>query len=359
MTHDRQARDRPFAIDRTTTVQHVVHLGSWKVPVIVVALGFSVFLHGGLLATAYLLAWTPARVSNPKINFARGDQAFRTQVLLVPWPDPIEEAKTKLVPQAKSSLTDSSITKSSINQSSVEAVNVEKADIEHDHKEATPQSPVEPSEIALDNRGLLVDKKTQATDVAKLPVFDDVREPPPSDNAIDATPKTQPIEAIVGHLIRQLAKFLTLPKMSEQVDHQPPLVEEAAAVTEVASVTEVATEVEKIEQVATPPTEQAVPSNASSSQVAGVETGVEMLDLKAPKYPSLSRRQGEEGLVLLLVEVLPSGAVGDITVLQDAGFRRLAEAAIDAARQGRFKPATRDGYPVRATVRIPFRFVLR
>jgi len=90
-----------------------------------------------------------------------------------------------------------------------------------------------------------------------------------------------------------------------------------------------------------------------------VETGIELLDLPKPNYPALSRRQGEEGLVMLYVEILPDGSVGDVTVLENAGYRRLADAAIAAARRGHFRPATRDGRPVADKVRIPFRFVLR
>ena len=100
-------------------------------------------------------------------------------------------------------------------------------------------------------------------------------------------------------------------------------------------------------------------ANPPTSAPAGVETGANILDLPRPAYPIMSRRLGEEGVVLLQIEVLADGSVGSIKVLRDPGFRRLIAAAIAAAKKGRFKPASRDGRLVRSTVRIPFRFVLR
>jgi protein TonB len=91
----------------------------------------------------------------------------------------------------------------------------------------------------------------------------------------------------------------------------------------------------------------------------GVETGIRVLDLPAPRYPSLSRRRGEEGLVVLRVEVLPDGSAGHIDILEDPGFSRLTDAAVAAVRDARFTPAIRDGRPVPDHVRIPFNFVLK
>lgn len=78
-----------------------------------------------------------------------------------------------------------------------------------------------------------------------------------------------------------------------------------------------------------------------------------------PTYPAESRRLGEEGLVVLEVQVRADGTVGEVRVTSDPGYPRLTEAAIDAARRTEFTPATRDGRSVEGTVTIPFRFVLR
>jgi len=86
--------------------------------------------------------------------------------------------------------------------------------------------------------------------------------------------------------------------------------------------------------------------------------GAEVVSLPLPEYPPRSRRLGEEGLVLIEVEVLPDGTAGKIRVLQSPGYPRLVAAAIEAVQKAKFKPAMSQGVPVSATVEIPVRFRL-
>ncbi|UCD57918.1 MAG: energy transducer TonB, partial [Candidatus Hydrogenedentota bacterium] len=78
-----------------------------------------------------------------------------------------------------------------------------------------------------------------------------------------------------------------------------------------------------------------------------------------PVYPRKARRRGQEGTVLLLVEVLPDGRVGKISVENSSGHELLDSAALKAVRRWRFVPAKRGMSPVRAWVRIPVEFSLR
>jgi protein TonB len=98
---------------------------------------------------------------------------------------------------------------------------------------------------------------------------------------------------------------------------------------------------------------------AESPSEPGIRTGARLLDLPAPEYPSRSRRLGEEGLVLLEVEVLADGRAGTIRVLRAPPYPRLVTAAVEAARKARFRPATEDGAPVRSLVQLPIRFRLK
>lgn len=77
-----------------------------------------------------------------------------------------------------------------------------------------------------------------------------------------------------------------------------------------------------------------------------------------PRYPPLSRRLGEEGLVVLNVHVRPSGRVDDVRVLRDPGHPRLVRAAIEAVRAATFTPATRNARPTASWLETPVRFVL-
>ncbi len=78
-----------------------------------------------------------------------------------------------------------------------------------------------------------------------------------------------------------------------------------------------------------------------------------------PRYPRDARRRGEEGNVMLLVDVLPNGRVGEISVESSSGHRLLDDAAVKAVRRWRFEPAKKTGRPVQAQVRIPVEFNLR
>lgn len=92
---------------------------------------------------------------------------------------------------------------------------------------------------------------------------------------------------------------------------------------------------------------------------AGEETAVRIVHLPSPEYPRRSRRRGQEGTVVLEVEVLADGGVGAVRVLRGSRHEWLASAAKAAVRNARFRPATSAGRPVRSTVEIPFRFELR
>jgi protein TonB len=81
--------------------------------------------------------------------------------------------------------------------------------------------------------------------------------------------------------------------------------------------------------------------------------------LTPPVYPTISRRLGEEGSVLLLIYVMPDGRVGDVKIKRSSGHPRLDEAAVAAARKGwRFKPATQGGAAVAAWAQYAVAFKL-
>jgi len=68
-----------------------------------------------------------------------------------------------------------------------------------------------------------------------------------------------------------------------------------------------------------------------------------------PAYPDAARRRGEQGRVMLRVNVTP---------LQSCGFPRLDDAAVAAVRQWRFEPAERNGKPVEGAADVPILFRL-
>ena len=78
----------------------------------------------------------------------------------------------------------------------------------------------------------------------------------------------------------------------------------------------------------------------------------------APTYPALARRMGEEGEVVLRVELSEDGQIASVRVATSSGFRRLDEAALATIKNWRCHAAQREGQPVRAVAIQPFKFSL-
>ncbi len=78
-----------------------------------------------------------------------------------------------------------------------------------------------------------------------------------------------------------------------------------------------------------------------------------------PDYPVRAIERDLQGRVVLLVEVLPDGAVGRIEVKVSSGYAILDRAATKAVAEWHFRPAYAQGQPVRSIVEVPFNFKLR
>lgn len=77
-----------------------------------------------------------------------------------------------------------------------------------------------------------------------------------------------------------------------------------------------------------------------------------------PDYPSLSKRFGEEGRVILRVLVNPEGQPEQVEVRQSSGHARLDQAALGTVRRWRFTPARRGTERLAAWVLVPLFFQL-
>ncbi|MEO3473283.1 energy transducer TonB [Roseomonas sp. CAU 1739] len=77
-----------------------------------------------------------------------------------------------------------------------------------------------------------------------------------------------------------------------------------------------------------------------------------------PDYPADARRRGEEGVVRLALQIDADGRVTMAEVAISSGYPALDRAAVEAARRWRFRPATRVGMPVAATLSTAVHFRL-
>lgn len=97
----------------------------------------------------------------------------------------------------------------------------------------------------------------------------------------------------------------------------------------------------------------------ASSRSTDADYKAAYLNNPRPAYPLLAIRQGAQGQVLLLVEVLTDGRAGRIDLEKSSGHAALDAAAINAVRAWRFTPARKDGLLATQTVSIPIQFNLK
>jgi len=77
-----------------------------------------------------------------------------------------------------------------------------------------------------------------------------------------------------------------------------------------------------------------------------------------PDYPAMSRRQGEQGRVVLRVELDETGRITSARVAESSGFKRLDEASLAAIKHWQCNAAVRNGTAVRGIAMQPFDFIL-
>ena len=115
---------------------------------------------------------------------------------------------------------------------------------------------------------------------------------------------------------------------------------------------------------ATPPAPPApaappsAPAKPSGGEVQLPSSNAAYLNNPRPSYPSISRRMGEQGKVMLRVLVDENGLPQQIEIKESSGFDRLDEAALASVRNWRFVPGKRNGVPEAMWNIVPVNFVL-
>ena len=108
------------------------------------------------------------------------------------------------------------------------------------------------------------------------------------------------------------------------------------------------------------PVAEAPPTQMQTGPVTlSSELSVSCPKLTAPDYPAISRRMGEEGKLILRVELDETGHIDDAKIINSSGYERLDAAALTAVKSWQCNPSLRNGQPVRAVALQPFNFVLQ
>ena len=107
-----------------------------------------------------------------------------------------------------------------------------------------------------------------------------------------------------------------------------------------------------------PTAAQASTDTAAPAAIVMPSSSAAYLNNPRPSYPSISRRMGEQGKVMLRVFVNAQGQPEQIQIQQSSGFDRLDKAAVDAVRRWKFTPGSRNGVAEAMWNIVPINFVL-
>ena len=104
---------------------------------------------------------------------------------------------------------------------------------------------------------------------------------------------------------------------------------------------------------------QAEKASANASATVSVDLNAAYRLNPAPDYPPIALRRGWEGTVRLRVTLDVQGHPSRVDLAASSGHPMLDESALAAVRRWRFRPATRLGEAVVATVEVPIVFKLK
>ena len=163
---------------------------------------------------------------------------------------------------------------------------------------------------------------------------------------VDAPKFAQPVQAVF--IPEPTAPEPEQPKIKPQIaEVAPPTAEQPPEI--------------QFDEPVVPVAENPMPAsaNAIAARPAVGETSQQLATASRvePTYPPASRRAGEAGTVRLKVLVDENGRTKDVQVAQTSGFSRLDDAAKQAVRRWKFKPAMEAGkaIPIWTQVAITFR----
>lgn len=83
-----------------------------------------------------------------------------------------------------------------------------------------------------------------------------------------------------------------------------------------------------------------------------------ILMLPEPVYPVFSRKRGEEGRVVLELQISAEGTVLGAKIITSSSYSRLDRAAVAAVVKASFVPARAHGSPVESVTKVAYRFEL-
>ena len=182
---------------------------------------------------------------------------------------------------------------------------------------------------------LILAAKTVVPKIMEMPLIVDLLQPPEAQKE----PEAKPLPVVRPQPVRQ--KPVPVPKA-------PVPVIETTTSTAPAPAT----------AIAAPPENKAANAAPAEESFSQARFDANYLRNPAPPYPSLSKRMGEEGKVVLRVSVNPQGTADSVDIKTSSGSPRLDESAQKTVRNWKFIPAKRGDTPVQSWVLVPIIFKL-
>ncbi len=174
--------------------------------------------------------------------------------------------------------------------------------------------------------------------------------PPAETPELQPRPQAQPVKP---REVRPVVPPQATPSPTKKLAERPTLASAATATNAAESTAEAAT------PPAPPTPASAAPAREAPVAVVPPRFDAAYLSNPAPVYPSASKRMGEEGRVLLRVQVGADGRPTDVSIAKSSGFSRLDDVARETVlRSWRFVPARQGDQAVAGAVKVPIDFTL-
>jgi protein TonB len=106
------------------------------------------------------------------------------------------------------------------------------------------------------------------------------------------------------------------------------------------------------------PSAQATPAAPAMPAAPKTVSGVEYVRAPQPVYPSIARRMGESGTVMLRVLIGEKGNAEQVTIQKSSGSANLDEAGRQAVLRALYKPHLEDGKAIPVYALVPINFQL-
>jgi len=103
---------------------------------------------------------------------------------------------------------------------------------------------------------------------------------------------------------------------------------------------------------------QAVPAPPAAPSLELPSSDADYLQNPKPVYPAVSKRRGEQGVVVHSVLIGTDGLPVSARLVKSSGFAALDQAALNAVMRWRYSPGKRNGVPTTMSFNVPINWVL-